>query len=659
MISVQNISKQAGIKTLFSDVSFIINHKDRIGLIGSNGSGKSTLLKIIKGITNQDRGEITISKFSSIDYLPQDGITFTGKTLIDEISASAEQIEDIKQKIHNITKLIELSENKTSEEYHSLIDTLGELQFRFDTLDGYKVKHTIEKILEGLGFKSKDFTRLTDEFSGGWQMRIALAKLLFKNPSVLLLDEPTNHLDIDSLQWLESFLDDYKGAVILVSHDKKFLDNLTKRTFVIDNQKISIYSGNFSSYLIQKEKHEELLKRRFNNQQKYIKAQEKFISRFRYKANKASVVQSRIKHLEKVERIEIEAFEKEINFNFPPAIQSAKKIIELTDVSKYYGLKCVLEKINLEILRGEKIGLVGKNGEGKSTLARIICGTDHEFTGKRYQNDKTQIEYYSQNQAESLNQEDDVIGVLDKLAEGEIRKQIRSLLGCFLFHGNEIFKKVAVLSGGERSRLALARMLLKPSNFIILDEPTNHLDLNSKRVLSKALQKYEGALLIISHDRDLLDSVVSKIIEVSNHSIRIFPGNCSYYIGKKSEETKNSIKTEISDIKIKTLSSGRQKKRSEANLRNKLYHEISPLKENLKNIETDISVKEKRIKEIELQMLNEKTYQDSSVITEMNREFILIEKELNNLYEKWESQNKIISNIESKIKEEHYANRKI
>ena len=376
MLSVSNISVQFGAKKLFEGVSFMVKLRDRIGLVGSNGTGKSTLLKIINGNIEPDSGEVSVSKHTTVDYLPQDGITYTGKTLYEEVYTGLTDIAEVRNEIDEITTELQTFTDKSSPDYFDLIDDLGELQHKFEDLEGFRIQSKIEKVLSGLGFNSEDFNRLTDEFSGGWQMRIALAKLLLKNPSILLLDEPTNHLDLDSLIWLEDFLKSYEGAVIIVSHDRTFLDNMTSKTIEIFTGKVTIYPGNYTYYSQAKTKRRELIEKRYLNQQNYLKQQERFIERFRYKATKASAVQSRIKMLEKLERIELEDEEHAIHFNFPPATHSGRKTVELKNIRKNFGDKLVLNNLDLEIERGDKIGFVGVNGAGKSTLARIIIGTE-------------------------------------------------------------------------------------------------------------------------------------------------------------------------------------------------------------------------------------------------------------------------------------------
>ncbi|MBN8585249.1 MAG: ABC-F family ATP-binding cassette domain-containing protein [Ignavibacteria bacterium] len=657
MLSVSDITVQFGSKKLFENLSFIVNPKDRIGLVGSNGAGKSTLLKVINGQIESDKGEIAVSKHTTIGYLPQDGITFGGKTIYEEVYSGVGDISALKEEIDQVQKELETHPDHTSEEYMDLVETYGELQHKFELLDGFKIKSNIEKILEGLGFHTKDFDRLTDEFSGGWQMRIALAKLLLKQPSVLLLDEPTNHLDIESLIWVEDFLKTYEGAIILVSHDRKFLDTITNKTIEIYAGKVTIYKGNYTYYVTERDTRKELLFKSYENQQKYLKQQERFITRFRSKASKATSVQSRIKMLDKIERIEIEEEETAIHFNFPPATHSGRKVFELKNVTKSYGDNLVLKDLNLELERGEKIGLVGVNGAGKSTLARIIRGTEEYQSGTRKLGFQVELEYYSQHQADTLDPATNVLGTLDSVATGDIRKQLRTILGSFLFRGDDVFKQVGVLSGGEKSRLALARMLLKSSNFLILDEPTNHLDMNSKRVLMDALHNYTGTILIISHDREFLDGIVTKIIEVKDKNVKTYLGNCSYYIQKKEEE-KAGLTEANQPKKTTTLAETngtpkqkktKEQKRLEAEQRNKVYKYAKPLRESIHKLEKEIKLLEDKTAEIEKEMGNPDFFKDQQNSSKKTGEYKSAKDKLNDLYHKWSEESKKLAKIEEEI----------
>lgn len=626
----------------------MVTPHERIGLVGSNGTGKSTLLKIINGQIEPDSGEIAISKHTTIGYLPQDGLSFTGKTLYDEVYSGIGDIALVRDEIDDVQHEMEGHPDKHSADFMELVEKLGELQHKFEDLDGFRVRANIEKVLEGLGFSVNDFPRLTDEFSGGWQMRIALAKLLLQRPSVLLLDEPTNHLDMESLLWLEGFLKSYEGAIILVSHDRTFLDNITNKTIEIYSRKVTLYQGNYSYYVKEKEQRRELLEKRYANQQQYLKQQNRFIERFRYKNTKASVVQSRIKMLEKMEIIELEDEESTIHFHFPPATHSGRMIIELKKISKSYGDNLVLKDVDLEIERGDKIGLVGVNGAGKSTLARIIRGTEEIQHGKRKMGVGVELEFYSQHQADTLDPKNNVLGTLDSVATGDIRKQLRTMLGSFLFKGDDVFKPVAVLSGGEKSRLALARMLLKPSNFLILDEPTNHLDMNSKNILMRALHDYKGTILIISHDREFLDGIVNKIIEVKNRNIRTFEGNISYYLMKKAEEAAqaNGNNSEDKPAASKPKKS-KEQKRVEAEQRNRFYGVSKPIKDKIHKIEKKIKTNEERIKEIEELMASGELFKDPDTAKKTTSEFKKLKTELTDLYHDWLEETNKLSSLEN------------
>ncbi|MBE2218235.1 MAG: ABC-F family ATP-binding cassette domain-containing protein [Ignavibacteria bacterium] len=656
MLSVSDITVQFGSKKLFENLSFIVNLKDRIGLVGSNGAGKSTLLKVINGQIDSDKGEIAVSKHTTIGYLPQDGITFLGKTIYEEVYSGVGDISALKEEIDQVQLELETHPDHTSDDYMDLVETYGELQHKFELLDGFKIKSNIEKILEGLGFHSNDFDRLTDEFSGGWQMRIALAKLLLKQPSVLLLDEPTNHLDIESLIWVESFLKSYEGAIVLVSHDRKFLDTITNKTIEIYAGKVTLYKGNYSYYIAERDIRKELLFKSYENQQKYFKQQEKFITRFRSKASKATAVQSRVKMLDKIERIEIEDEETAIHFNFPPATHSGRKVFELKNVSKSYGDNLVLNGLDLEIERGEKIGLVGVNGAGKSTLARIIRGTEDIQEGTRKLGFQVELEYYSQHQADSLDPSTDVLNTLDAVATGDVRKQLRTILGSFLFRGDDVFKKVGVLSGGEKSRLALARMLLKASNFLILDEPTNHLDMSSKTVLMEALRNYAGTILIISHDREFLDGIVTKIIEVKDKNVKTYLGNCSYFLQKKEEERTGLLKPKSTLKTTQQQANGapvpkktKEQKRIEAENRNKVYKVARPLKEKIHKIEKKIKEEEEKVRLIEVLMASADFYKDAHKSAAKTAEYKEHKETLAVLYAEWDTESSKLKEIEEEI----------
>ena len=651
MISLNNISLAFGARELLKNVSLRVSSRDRISFVGSNGAGKSTLLKIICGEIQPDTGKVAVTKHTTSGYLPQEGIVLTGKTLYDEVYSAADDINRILIEIKEIENEMKSFDNKDSEEYLDLVDEFAELHDRFDILEGFKLKTKIEKILTGLGFEENEFSRVTSEFSGGWQMRIALAKLLLKNPSVLLLDEPTNHLDLESLLWVENYLKNYHGAIILVSHDRNLLDNITKRTLEILKGNASEYKGNYSYYKQEKVKRKELLENQFNNQQRYIKDQEKFIERFRYKATKARAVQSRIKMIEKLDLIELEDDEKSVHFSFPPATFSGKISVELKGIRKSYdGSFDVLKDLDLIISRGEKIALVGNNGAGKSTLTRIISGIDQNYDGKIIYGHLVQLKFFAQNQAEELDEEKTVLEVMEESASGEVTKNLRTLLGGFLFKGDDVFKKIKILSGGEKSRLALAKMLIEPSNFLILDEPTNHLDMKSKDILMNALKKYEGTILLVSHDREFLDGIVNKVIEVKNKNIKIFHGNSSDYIKAKEEEILNESgepEEKLGNNFVEEKFSPYLQQQEEKKKKRELAQKLNPVKKKIKAIEEEIAVLNNRKKFLETEMSNENFYKDADKAIEINSEYKDIEKRIKILNAEWEKEVSILIKLES------------
>lgn len=655
MLLLQNISIQFGGEYLFKNVTLQIGAHDRIGLVGANGTGKTTLLKILVGLTQPDSGSVQKANYVSVGYLPQEAVTSSNKTLYEETKTAFEDINTIEAQLSEINSQIQNFINPTSsdQDYSELIELQGELQLKLESLDAYRMQSQVEKVLMGLGFSEEDFTRRTDEFSGGWQMRIALAKLLLSNPSLLLLDEPTNHLDLDSLRWLETYLKSYNGSIVIVSHDRTFLDNMTNKTLALANSKFEIYAGNYSFYETQSQNRRELLINAAKNQQQQLKQTQRFIERFRYKATKARQVQSRIKQLEKVDLIEVESEESEIHFKFPQPKQSGAVVLDIKELTKKYPLteqidKVVLENINLTIERGDKIALVGVNGAGKSTLTRIISNSELPTSGEVKFGYNVTTAYFAQTQVDELESDMEVLQVVESVAEGETRTQIRTLLGCFLFQGDDVFKKVRVLSGGEKSRLALAKMLLKPANFLIMDEPTNHLDIRSKKVLQEALINFEGTYIIVSHDRHFLDPIVNKVIEVRNKSIKIYLGNISDYISVKEKESQLYQSVEHRAKKNNTEISEKERKRLEAEERQRLYKITKPIKEKLDAVEKEIKKKEKLKIEYQAAMAEPDFYTDIQKVKSTNSEFKKITSELEILYQKW---TEITETLEKLIKE--------
>ncbi|MFZ1460422.1 MAG: ABC-F family ATP-binding cassette domain-containing protein [Ignavibacteria bacterium] len=647
---MNNISMRFGAKVLFDEVSLRVAGKDRVSLVGSNGAGKSTMLKVIAGLIKPDEGEVAVSKHTTVGYLPQEGIEYTGKTLYEEVYSSAGDINAIQEEMRQIEKEMEEFQDTMSDEFMDLINEYGELQERFQMLDGFKIKSKIEKILIGLGFGEKDFDRETSEFSGGWQMRISLAKLLLNNPSILLLDEPTNHLDIESLIWVENYLKAYQGAIVMVSHDRSFLDNITERTVEISLGNVTEYSGNYSFYKREREVRKELLENQFNNQQSYLKQQEKFIERFRYKATKSRQVQSRIKLLDKIDLVELEDEEATVNFNFPPATHSGKISLEISELTKSYdGTFNVLENIDLIIPRGEKIAFVGVNGAGKSTLMRIIAGIE-KYEGEVKLGHLAEIKFYAQNQAEELDSAKTVLQTMEEAARGDIIKNLRSILGSFLFRGDDVFKKVGVLSGGEKSRLALAKMLIEPSNFLVFDEPTNHLDMKSKEVLMNALQKYEGTVVIVSHDREFIDGIVDKVIEVKNKKIRTYFGNATDYLKAKDDE----LKKVNSDLRKKTVTESKEnivktvnppEPKEQKKTKKDINKIIMPIKNRINELERNALEFEAKIKEKETIMSKDEFYKGGYNVVEFTNDYNSLKEKLKNVYSLWEQETEKLNSL--------------
>ncbi len=529
MIALQKIRLQYGERYLYRDISATIGTSDRIGLVGSNGAGKSTLLKVLCGLEEIDGGKVDKANYVTFGYLPQDGIEMHGRTLFKETELAFADVLGLKAKVEEAEKRLDEMDT-SSEEFYETLELIGAWEHRLEDLDAGKLPSRIESVLLGLGFSSSDMHRKTEEFSGGWQMRIALAKLLLANPSLLLLDEPTNHLDVTSQKWLEDFLLRYEGSLLMISHDRGFLDIICNRTFELSMGSLHIYSGNYSVFETQSAERKELQMKAYKSQQKEIQQAEQFINRFRAKASKAKQAQSRIKALDKIERIQIEREEDGVSFSFAPPPRSGQTVINLVDVSKSYGDLPVIRDANLRIERGDRIVVVGVNGAGKTTIAKVIAGVEPFQSGEREIGQSTHISYFGQHQADELDKSLTVLATLEESAEGKNTTNIRSILGTFLFRGDDVFKKVSVLSGGERNRLALAKMLARSANFLILDEPTNHLDMRSQDALQNALKEYTGAYLIVSHNRAFVDPLATKVLEIRKDGLSLFPGNVSDYL---------------------------------------------------------------------------------------------------------------------------------
>ena len=542
MISVEGLKVEFNATPLFEDVSYVINKKDRIALVGKNGAGKSTMLKILAGLQRPTAGTVSVPRDCTIGYLPQVMVLSDERTVMQEAELAFEHIFEMQADIERMNQELADRTDYESEDYQKLIDRFTHENDRFLMMGGTNYQAEIERTLQGLGFSRADFDRPTSEFSGGWRMRIELAKLLLRRPDVLLLDEPTNHLDIESIQWLENFLATRANAVVLVSHDRAFLNNVTTRTIEISCGRIYDYKVKYDEFVVLRKERREQQLRAYENQQKQIEDTEAFIERFRYKATKAVQVQSRIKQLEKIERIEVDEEDNSaLRLKFVCSSRSGNYPVICEDVAKAYGDHVVFHDVNLTINRGEKVAFVGKNGEGKSTLVKCIMGEISDYTGKLTLGHNVQIGYFAQNQAQLLDGELTVFDTIDRVAVGDIRLKIRDILGAFMFGGEASDKKVKVLSGGERTRLAMIKLLLEPVNFLILDEPTNHLDMRSKDVLKEAIRDFDGTVIVVSHDRDFLDGLVTKVYEFGGGLVKEHLGGIYDFLQKKQIENLNEL----------------------------------------------------------------------------------------------------------------------
>lgn len=624
MLNVHDLSVSFQGEYLFENVAFMLNAGDRVGLIGKNGAGKSTMLKLLAKELKPDSGTIATDKEINIGFLKQDIDFENGRTILEEAYQAFQEIKRLEDKIDQIHSEMELRTDYESESYHNLMDTLSEITHRYEIIGGYQYKGNTEKVLLGLGFQRSDFQKQTDTFSGGWRMRIELAKLLLQNNDILLLDEPTNHLDIESIIWLEQFLTTYAGAVVIVSHDKMFLDNVTNRTIEISVGKIYDYPKPYSKFLELRQEIREQQLASQKNQEKKIQQTEKLIEKFRAKATKASMAQSLMKKLDKIERIEVDEEDNAVmNVRFPVSVTPGKVVLEIQNASKNYGEKEVLQNIDLLIERGSKIAFVGQNGQGKTTLAKMIVD-EIPFEGSIRLGYNVQLGYFAQNQAAYLDGEVSVVDTMFHAANDSNRMNIRDILGSFLFRGDDVEKKVKVLSGGERNRLALAKMLLSDFNVLVMDEPTNHLDIKSKNVLKKALQNFEGTLIIVSHDRDFLQGLTDKVYEFKNKNIKEYLGDIDFYLEQRAVENFREIEqnkevvSEAKNVEKKEKLSFEQQKQQKT-IQNKINK--------IENLITDI---EKELEQMNFQMGQEVQSDD------FYKKYDLKKKELEKLMQEWE-----------------------
>ena len=614
MISVNNITVEFTGQTLFDNVSFAVNPRDRIGLVGKNGAGKSTLLKILCGLQQPASGQVVAPVDCSIGYLPQQMTVANSRSVLEETLQAFVHLQALERKIEAVTQELSTRTDYESDDYRRLIVQLNEANDRYHLLDSGNREGEAERTLLGLGFRRSDFTRRTAEFSGGWRMRIELAKILLQSPQLLLLDEPTNHLDIESIQWLEEYLKEYNGAVILISHDRAFLDAVTNRTIELLLGKAYDYRVHYSKYVeLRRERREQQLAA-YENQQRLIEKTEDFIERFRYKATKSNQVQSRIKQLEKIERIEIDDEDlKTLHIKFPPAPRSGQVVVKTRDAGKRYGNQVIFADANISIERGEKVAFVGRNGEGKTTMLRMIVGNLSGETGEVKLGYNVKVGYYAQNQDEIMDNRLSVFDTLDQVAVGEVRTKLRDVLGAFLFRGNEVDKKVQVLSGGERSRLAMAKLLLQPCNFLALDEPTNHMDMRSKDVLKKALVKYDGSLLVVSHDREFLDGLVSKVYEFRDGRVKEYLGGINDFLHQRKVETMKDIERRAAPVAAppsppKPDAQSYEEKKAVERQRHKLKSAIGQVESTIRKHEQAIAEMEARLAQPDAQPLPDEFY---------------------------------------------------
>jgi len=639
MLNVTGISKSYSDQELFSGVSFNVGMSDRIAVIGRNGTGKTTLFEIIAGNIMPDSGSISLRRDTAIGYLRQDVQTSSGRALLEHVSSSSHVVSDLAHKIRLIQE--GLAEEKDKETVTGLLKELGELQHLYEAKGGYDSEHEAKIVLSGLGFAESDFGRALSEFSGGWQTRIELARLLFLNPDILLLDEPTNYLDLETQRWFENYLKRYHGAVLVTSHDRAFLNNVASKILSIEDDGVIFYRGNYDSYVLAREKDIKTQQAAARRQELKISRQMRFIERFRAKNTRASQVQSRIKQLEKMERVTVPRSTKKIKFNFPEPPRSGRVVIELKHVDKSYGQHVVYRDLNLALERGDRAAIVGINGAGKTTLLRMLAGVLPFESGQRIIGHNVTTAYFAQYYIESLNPRSSIIEELRSAAPDEPEQRLRGLLGAFLFSGHDVTKNISVLSGGEKTRVAIARMLIRPANFLLLDEPTNHLDIPSREILTDALNAYKGTLCFITHDRMLIREIANKIIEVRDGRITVFLGSYDDYLQQSAASyavtnTEENRSHGRQPHGLSTTVQKRRRKALEARLRNEYYRVISPVNQHIAAIEQEVTVITERIKEIEPIMADPAHYEDSQNIVAVNREYAVLRKKVARLTNEWD-----------------------
>jgi ATP-binding cassette, subfamily F, member 3 len=639
MLNVLNISKSYGVQNLFAAVTFNIGAGDRIAVIGPNGSGKTTLFEILAGNIAPDSGSITLRKDITIGYAKQEITPLTGETLLENVVRGSTRIDELARRIQSLQQALatEADDGNSKE----ILNKLGTLQHRFEAADGYNVEHDAELILSGLGFTKQDFSRPLSEFSGGWLMRVALAKLFVQKPDLLLLDEPTNHLDLESCIWFEEYLKSYQGAVLVTSHDRTFLNRVAGKIISIEKDDVILFHGAYDEFIAARQKDLEMREASARTQEIKIRKEMRFIEKFRAKNTKATQVQSRIKALEKIKRVVIPRSTKKIHFSFPQPVKCGEEVISLKHILKSYDGNVIYRDLNLTLRRGDRVALVGVNGAGKTTLLKILAGVLSFEDGDRKLGHNVAVAYYAQYLLELLSQENTVLTELQTVAADEPEQQLRALLGAFLFSGDDVYKSVSVLSGGEKSRLALAKMLVRPANFLLLDEPTNHLDINSREILTDALEAYRGTLCFITHDRMLISQIANKIVEIKDGAPVVFEGNHEEYLAWKEAAalddrsgSQPSGKGQSKDISPRDAV--RQRKAAEGELRNSYYRESSPVKKRISQIEIEIDRREGEVRTLESNFANPECYKSAAEITAATRKHHELQKTIGRLTEEYE-----------------------
>lgn len=647
MISVNSLTVAYGGFTLLDNISFHISENDKIGLVGKNGAGKSTILKLICGLQKPVSGKVEMPSDLRIGYLPQIMEHHKGKSVIDEAMTAFSELFSLEEELNSLMELLSTREDYDSDEYRRLIERMNDVNDRLAYTRSEPPMVTAEKTLLGLGFRQDELSRPTETFSQGWNMRIELAKILLSKPDVLLLDEPTNHLDIESIEWLEDYLKNYRGALVLISHDRKFLDNITNRTVEIMLGHIHDYKVPYSQYLILRKERIAQQKAAYENQQRMIEKTEEFIERFRYKPTKSNQVQSRIKQLDKLERIDVDLEDNSaLSVKFPPAPRSGDVVFKAENLSLGYpleggrGYKTIFSGASIEVRRGEKVALVGRNGEGKTTLMRAITGELEPLAGEAKTGYNVNIGYYAQNQEDILDKEDTVYGTLDKIAVGDIRTRLRDILAAFLFKGEDIDKKVAVLSGGERARLAMAKLMLRPYNLLALDEPTNHMDIRSKDILKQALKAYDGTLIIVSHDRDFLDNLVDKLYEFRDGKVTEHLGGVADFLRKKKIESLNELERKTQDINVQQSSQKNGADVAKESASSQEYRQRKFISKEERKLRNRIAFLEKGIEELESKMKGIEAVLSapgpSDDVMELTREYLETKREVDAKTAEWE-----------------------